>query len=227
MGMCVGYNHGLRVQGKKLSDINMEKDTRHLEKEIVHERGRKMIDVNNLRKGITFNLDGNLYKVLEYSHHKPGRGNATIRIKAQDLRSGAIIERTFQSGDRVQDIRLDYHNVQYLYNDGELFHFMDLETYEQPAISKEVIGDLSNFLKENMEAKLTFYEGEPLDVELPTSVDLKVTQADVAVRGDTATGVTKKVTTETGLLVQVPNFVQEGDTIRVDTRTGSYVTRVS
>jgi elongation factor P len=186
-----------------------------------------MIDVNNLRKGVTFNLDSNLYKVLEYSHHKPGRGNATIKIKALDLRSGAIIERTFQSGDRVQDVRLDYHNVQYLYNDGEFFHFMDLDTYEQPAISKDVIGDLANYLSENLEAKLTFYEGEPLDVELPTSVDLKVTQAEASVRGDTATGVTKRVTTETGLVVQVPNFVQEGDTIRVDTRSGSYITRVS
>jgi elongation factor P len=186
-----------------------------------------MIDVNNLRKGVTFSLDSNLYKVLDYSHHKPGRGNATIRIKALDLRSGAIIERTFQSGDRVQDVRLDYHNVQYIYNDGEFFHFMDLETYEQPAISKDVIGDLANYLTENMEAKLTFFEGEPLDIELPTSVDLKVTQADVAVRGDTATGVTKRVTTENGLVVQVPNFVQEGDTIRVDTRTGSYITRVN
>jgi elongation factor P len=198
-----------------------------LNDEKLKNEAKNMIDVNNLRKGVTFNLDNNLYKVLEYSHHKPGRGNATIRIKALDLRSGATIERTFQSGDRVQDVRLDYHNVQYLYNDGELFHFMDLETYEQPAISKDVIGDLANFLTENMEAKLTFYEGEPLDVELPTSVDLKVTRADVAVRGDTATGVTKRVTTETGLVVQVPNFVQEGDTIRVDTRNGSYLTRVT
>jgi elongation factor P len=184
-----------------------------------------MIDVNDLRKGVTFEMDGNLYKVLDYHHHKPGRGNATIRIKAVDLRNGTTLEKTFTSGDRVQDIRLDYHNVQYLYNDGEFYHFMDLDTYEQPALSLKTLGDLALYLTENLEVKLTFYDGEPLDVELPTSVDLKVVQADVAVRGDTATGVTKKVQTETGLSVQVPNFVEEGDTIRVDTRNGSYLTR--
>ena len=185
-----------------------------------------MIDVNDLRKGVTFELDGNLYKVLDYNHHKPGRGNATIRIKAIELRNGTTLEKTFTSGDRVQDIRLDYHNVQYLYNDGEFYHFMDLETYEQPALSAKMLGDLAMYLTENLEVKLTFFEGEPLDVELPTSVDLKVVQADVAVRGDTATGVTKRVQTETGLKVQVPNCVEEGDTIRVDTRNGNYLTRV-
>jgi elongation factor P len=185
-----------------------------------------MIDVNDLRKGVIFELDGALYKVLDYHHNKPGRGNATIRIKATNLRTGTNLEKTFQSGERIQDVRLEYHNVQYLYNDGQLYHFMDLDTYDQPAIPRDVIGDLAPFLKENMELKLTIYEGEPLDIELPTSVDLLVTRAEVAVRGDTATGVTKKVTTETGLDVSVPNFVEEGDTIRVDTRTGSYITRV-
>jgi elongation factor P len=185
-----------------------------------------MIDVNDLRKGVTFEFDGSLYKVLDYHHNKPGRGNATIKIKAANLRNGTIIEKTFQSGDRVQDIRLDYHTVQYLYTDGELYHFMDLDTYEQPAIPKGILGDAADYLIENLELKLTFFEGEPLDVELPTSVDMKVIQADVAVRGDTATGVTKRVQTETGLSVQVPNFVEVDDTIRVDTRNGSYVTRV-
>ena len=184
-----------------------------------------MIDVNDLRKGVTFLFDNKLFKVLEYEHHKPGRGNATIRIKARDLRSGSIIDKSFQSGDRVQDIRLDYHNVQYLYTDGSLYYFMDNETFEQPAVSAELVGEYSGYLKENLEVKLTFYDGEPLDIELPLSVDLKITHADVAVRGDTATGVTKKVTTETGLEVQVPNFVQEGDVIRVDTRSGVYITR--
>jgi len=185
-----------------------------------------MIDVNDLRKGVTFELDSALYKVLDYEHHKPGRGKATIRVRARDLRTGTILDKSFISGDRVQDVRLDYHNVQYLYTDGNLFHFMDLDTYEQPAISKDLLGDTASYLKEGLEVKLTFYDGEALDIEMPTSVDLIVTQADVAVRGDTATGVTKKVTTETGLAVQVPNFVEEGDTIRVDTRTGSYLTRV-
>lgn len=185
-----------------------------------------MIDVNDLRKGVTFDLDGSLFKVLDYNHHKPGRGNATIRIKAVNLRTGTTLEKTFQSGERVQDVRLDYHTVQYLYNDGEFYHFMDMETYEQPTISKDVLGELAQYLTENLEVKLTFYEGEPLDIELPTSVDLKVVQADASVRGDTATGVTKRVATETGLSVQVPNFVEVDDTIRVDTRNGSYITRV-
>jgi elongation factor P len=184
-----------------------------------------MIDVNDLRKGVTFEFDGQLYKVTDYHHHKPGRGNATIRIKARNLITGSNIEKTFQSGDRVQDVRLEFHNVQYLYTDGEFYHFMDLDTYEQPAVKADILGDDALYLKEGMEVKLTFYKGEPLDIDFPTSVDLKVVYAEIAVRGDTATGVTKKVRTETGLEVQVPNFVEEGDTIRVDTRTGSYVTR--
>jgi elongation factor P len=185
-----------------------------------------MIDVNDLRKGVTFEYDGQLFKVLEYSHHKPGRGNATIRIKARNLKTGSNIEKTFQSGDRVPQAQLDFHNVQFLYGDGDNFHFMDNETFDQPAISAEMIGDLAGYLKEGMECKLTFYNGAPLDIEVPLTVDLKVTAAEVAVRGDTATGVTKKVKVETGISVQVPNFVKEGDTIRVDTRTGEYVTRV-
>jgi len=185
-----------------------------------------MIDVNDLRKGVTFELDNTLYKVLDYEHHKPGRGKATIRVKARNLRTGTILDKSFISGDRVQDIRLDYHNVQYLYNDGELYHFMDLDTYEQPAISSKIIGDAAGYLKEGLEVKLTFYQNEALDIDLPITVDLAVVKAEVSVRGDTATGVTKKVTIETGLEVQVPNFVEEGNTIRVDTRTGSYITRV-
>jgi len=185
-----------------------------------------MIDVNDLRKGVTFELDDSLYKVLDYHHHKPGRGNATIRVKTVNLRSGTTREMTFQSGDRVQDVRLDFHNVQFLYNDGQFYHFMDLDTYEQPAISGEVLGETAQYLTEGLEVKLTFYQGEPIDIELPSSVDLAVTQADIAVRGDTATGVTKRVITETGLQVQVPNFVEAGDKIRVNTSNGSYVTRV-
>ena len=185
-----------------------------------------MIDVNELRKGVTFEMDGALFKVLDYSHNKTGRGNASIRIKARNMLTGANIERTFSSGQSIQDVRLDFHNVSYLYSDGELFHFMDNETFEQPALEKDMLGDTALYLMPGMEAKLTFYKDKPLDIELPTSVDMEVVQADMAIRGDTATGVTKKVTTETGLTVQCPNFVNVGDTIRVDTRTGDYVTRV-
>ncbi len=185
-----------------------------------------MIAANELRKGVTFELDGDLYKVLDYHHHKPGRGLATIRIKALNLRTGANIEKTFSSSERVQDVRLDYHEVEYLYNDGDLYHFMDLETYEQPAINASILDDAINYLIPNMQVKLTFYEGEPLDIDLPTAVELKVIQAEPSVRGDTATGVNKSVTTETGLEVSVPAFVEVDDVIKVDTRTGEYLTRV-
>ena len=164
--------------------------------------------------------------MLDYSHNKPGRGSATIRVKARNLLTGANIEKTFNSGNSVQDVRLEYHNVQFLYSDGEFYNFMDNETFEQPAIKAEMLGDDALYLTEGMEVKLTFYNGEAIDIELPTSVDLEVTEADMAIRGDTATGVTKKVRVQTGLQVQVPNFVEVGDTIRVDTRTGDYVTRV-
>jgi elongation factor P len=186
-----------------------------------------MIDVNDLRKGVTFEFDGNLFKVLDYHHNKPGRGNATIRIKARDLRSGTTLEKTFQSGDRVQDIRLEFHNVQYLYKDGDTYYFMDTETFEQPGITEKVLGESAPFLKEGMDLKLTLYNNDPIDIELPTTVDLKVIYAEAAVRGDTATGVTKKVKVETGAEVMVPYFVAEGNTIRIDTRDGSYVTRVT
>jgi elongation factor P len=139
-----------------------------------------MIDVNDLRKGTTFELESGLYKVLEYSHNKSGRGNASIRVKAANLRTGAIVEKTFQSGDRVQDVRLDFHNVQYLYTDGQFYHFMDLKPSSSPP-SPVKFRRYSQFLKEGMEAKLTFTRASSLDIEVPP-VDLKVVQADIAVR---------------------------------------------
>jgi elongation factor P len=193
---------------------------------ISNKENASMIDVNELRKGVTFELDGNLYKVLDYSHNKTGRGNANIRVKARNLQTGANIERTFNSGQSVQDVRLDFHNVSYLYTDGEYYHFMDNETFEQPAIRSDMLGDDALFLQEGMEVKLTFYRGMPLDIEIPSSVDLKVVEAETAIRGDTATGVTKKVKTETGLEVNCPQFVKVGDVIRVNTETGEYITRV-
>ena len=185
-----------------------------------------MIDVNDLRKGVTFEHDDQLWKVLEYSHNKPGRGNATIRVKLRNLRSGASMEKTFQSGDRVEDVRLDYHNVQYLYKDGDLYYFMDTETYEQPALGRSSLGDAVDYLKDGLEVKLTLYEGEALDLEMPVAVELEVTESEIGIKGDTATGATKLATTETGLKVQVPLFVNVGDTIRVETATGRYLTRV-
>ena len=185
-----------------------------------------MIDVNELRRGVTFTMDGELYKVLEYQHHKPGRGKATIRTTLRNIRTGATIQHNFISGDRVEDIRVERRGVQYLYTDGDLYHFMDTETYEQTAMGAAILGDQVRYLKEGMELVLSAYEGEPLDVELPTTVEMEVVEAEMAIAGDTATGAMKKVTVDTGLEVQVPLFVERGDVIRVDTRTGEYVTRV-
>lgn len=185
-----------------------------------------MIDVNELRTGVTFKMNGDLYKVLEYQHHKPGRGKANIRTKLRNLRTGATIQHNFLSGDRVEDIRVERREVQYLYNDGHLYHFMDTETYVQMALSANALKEEAPYLKEGMELAISVYEGEPLEVHLPTAVDLEVEYAEMAVAGDTATGATKKATLETGLEVQVPLFVETGEVIRVDTRTGEYVTRV-
>ena len=142
-----------------------------------------MIDVNELRKGVTFELENNLYKVIEYKHHKPGRGKATIRTKVRNLRTGAITERTFNSGDRVQDVRLETRVVQYLYNDGDVYYFMDKETYEQPGLNVGALEDAIPYLKEGLDVKLVIYDTKPLDIELPTAVDLKVEEAEMAVKG--------------------------------------------
>jgi len=185
-----------------------------------------MIDVNALRKGVTFEADGSLYRVTDYSHNKPGRGKATIRVKTRNLHTGANLEMTFSSSDRVQEVDLDHHTVQFLYTDGEFYHFMDLDTYEQPAVRREVVADVARYLLEGMELELTFYGQEPLDLEIPLTVEHKIARVDEAVRGDTATGISTHAETETGLAVQVPGFIHAGDTIRIDTRTGAYVTRV-
>ncbi len=171
-------------------------------------------------------MDGALYRVLDYHHSKPARGNAYIRTKIRDVRSGATLERTFVSGDRVQDVRLDHRTVQYLYNDGAFYHFMDVDSFEQLTLSKETLGDVVSYLVENNTLDLSSYDGEPLDVELPITVDLEVVHTEPGFRGDTANAANKPATLSTGLVVQVPLFVQVGDVIRVDTRDGSYLTRV-
>jgi elongation factor P len=185
-----------------------------------------MIDVNELRRGVTYTEDGELYKVLEYSHNKPGRGKATIRVMVRNLRTGGTREVTYNSGDRVQNVRLETDLVEYLYSDDEFLHFMNVETFEQPQISAEVFGDDILYLTENQQLKLSSYEGEMIDFELPATIEQEVVEAEMAVAGDTATGATKQIVTVTGLKVTVPLFVNVGDVIRIDTRTGEYVTRV-
>jgi elongation factor P len=175
---------------------------------------------------VTFQVDDQLWKVLEYDHYKPGRGGALIRTKLRNLRTGSTVNRTFLSGDRVQDVRLEAVTVQYLYSDGDMYHFMNTETYEQPALRKEVLADVIPYLKEGLTIDIEMHEGEPIDIQLPITVELKVVDAPPGYAGDTATNASKEVTLETGMRLQAPLFVNTGDTVRVDTRTGEYLTRV-
>jgi elongation factor P len=165
-----------------------------------------MIDVHRLRKGTTFTLDDQIYKVIEFQHHKPGRGKAVIRTKIRNLRTGATIDKNFISGDRVEDIRIDRIAVQYLYNDGQFYYFMNKETFEQIPLSVTVLGDSILYLVDNMDLNISSYEDEPIDIELPLTVELRVVDAPMALAGDTATGATKQVTLESGLQVNVPLF---------------------
>ena len=185
-----------------------------------------MIGVEQLRKGVVFEQNGELYKVLDYEHRKMARGSATIRVKIRNLRSGATIEKTFPNGGRVKDVRLDHAKVQYLYHDDQFYYFMDNETFEQTMLSAGQLGDGVNYMIDGMEIKLETYNGEPINIELPKTVDMKVIDAEPGFAGDTANAPYKSCTTETGLTVQVPLFVEAGNVIRVNTETGAYATRV-
>ncbi len=185
-----------------------------------------MIGVQDLRKGTTFIEDNELWRVLEYAHIKTGRGNATIRVKVRNLRTNGTVEKTYPSGSRVQDVRLDHATVQYLYHDGDLYYFMNTETYDQPVLNASHLGDAVHYLTDGMQLELESWEGEPLTIEMPTTVDLEVVQTDPGYAGDTATNATKPAVVSTGYTVNVPLFVTTGDKIRIDTRTGAYLTRV-
>lgn len=185
-----------------------------------------MINANELRKGTTFILDGQLYQVVEYQHYKPGRGNAIIRTKIRNMHTGATIPRNFLDGHKFQEADVERISAQYLYDDGENYYFMDTETYDQLPIKESVLANQSGFLKEGMEMTITTFNGEAIDIDLPSAVELKVMETELAVAGDTATGASKTVVCETGLKVQVPLFINIGDVIRVDTRKGEYSTRV-
>ncbi len=185
-----------------------------------------MISASSLRPGNVFEMENELFRVLTQSQTHMGRGGATVRVKMRNLRSGSTFERTFGPDDRFEDVRLETREVQYLYNDGELYHFMDTETYEQPVIGEATLGDRVKYLKENMTLGISFYDQEPIEIELPSHIELEVTYTEPGFAGDTAQGATKPAETETGLTVQVPLFVNRGDVIRVDTRNGAYITRV-
>ncbi|MCU0512622.1 MAG: elongation factor P [Anaerolineae bacterium] len=186
-----------------------------------------MIDVNQLRKGATFTRDGELYRVLDYKHIKTGRGNATIRVKVRNLRTSSLTEMSFSSGNSVEDIKVEARNVQFLYDDGEFLHFMDLDNYEQPQLRKDVFGDDFMYLKENMALKLNSFEGEIIDYELPSTMEYKVVETELAVAGDRANNPTKKIKLETGLEISAPMFINVDDTVRVNLDEGSYITRVN
>lgn len=185
-----------------------------------------MISTNDLRYGVHIVLEGELYTVLEAQHVKLGRGSAYVRAKIRNLRTGATIERKFNAGERVPLAILESRTMQYLYRDEANFTFMDTETYEQLSIPASVVGEAARFLKEGMEVEVIFHEGSPIEVELPTSVELLVVETPPGVRGDTAQGGSKPARLETGATVQVPLFVEVGDRVRVDTRTGQYLERV-
>ena len=186
-----------------------------------------MITTGELRKGITIELDGKLYNVIDYEHIKMGRGSAQVRLRLRDVRAGHITERTFQAGERFVRARIERRPIQYLYNDGDLYHFMDTETFDQIPLRGELLGDATKFVKENITLDLLQYGDEPIGVELPITVELEVTYTEPGFKGDTATGGNKPATMETGAVVQVPLFVNTGDVIRIDTRSSEYIERVS
>ena len=185
-----------------------------------------MISSGELRKGITIELDGELYQVIDYQHIKIGRGSAQLRMKLRELKGGHNIERTFQASEKFVRARLDFRNVQYLYNDGDLYHFMDEENFEQFPLNTAQLGDAVNYLKENMSLQVSSYKGELVGVELSITVELEVVDTEPGFKGDTATGGNKPATLETGITIQVPLFVSKGDIIKVDTRNASYLERV-
>ena len=186
-----------------------------------------MISTGDLKKGVTIELDGNLYIIVEWQHIKMGRGSAQVRLKLHDMRGGHTIERVFQSGEKFTRARLDRRSVQFLYADADLYYFMDSETFEQTVLDAKALGDAIKYLKEGMPLEILSYDGEPISVELPNSVELKVAETGPCFKGDTATAGNKPAKLETDITILVPLFVNTGDVVRVDTRTGEYLERVS
>lgn len=184
-----------------------------------------MIDTGDLRKGLTIEIDGVLYNIVDWEHVKLGRGGAKVRLKLRDVRGGHIIEQTFDAGSRFQRARVERQPAQYLYADGDILYFMNKDTYDQIAINRDRLGEAALYLKENEDCTVLTYGDEAISVELPAAVVLEVTETEPWVRGDTAQGGTKPARLETGLVVNVPLFVNRGDKIKVDTRTGQYLER--
>nr|WP_281743409.1 elongation factor P [Tepidanaerobacter syntrophicus] len=185
-----------------------------------------LISTNDLRTGVTVEIDGEVYTVVDFQHVKPGKGAAFVRTKIKNVKTGQVFEKTFRAGEKLNRAIIERKNMQYLYSEGDVYHFMDTKTFEQVPLTKDQLGDAVNYLKENMEVVVTFYDGAPIGVEMPTFVELTVTQTEPGFKGDTATGGSKPATLETGAVVQVPLFIEIGDVVRIDTRTGEYLSRV-
>jgi elongation factor P len=185
-----------------------------------------MISTGELKKGVIIEMDNQLFSILEYQHQKIGRGSAQVRMRIKNVRTGSISDTTVQAGTKFPRVRLEQRQMSYLYAEDQNYYFMDQENYEQIGLSANQLGETVNYLKDGMIITVSFYETEPVDVEPPINVELQIVETDPGFRGDTASGGTKPAKTETGLVVQVPLFVNQGETIRVDTRTGTYLERV-
>ena len=184
-----------------------------------------MIMAGDFRKGVTVEIDGQVWSIADFQHVKPGKGAAFVRTRLKNVMTGAVLERTFSPTDKYPKAHIENKEMQYLYSDGELYYFMDVETYEQLPLNYSQVEEAINFIVENESVKVRFFKGNPFSVEAPNFVELTVTHTEPGVRGDTATGTTKPATVETGYQVNVPLFVNEGDRIRIDTRTGDYMER--
>ena len=185
-----------------------------------------MISAGDFRNGVTIELEGNVYQIIEFQHVKPGKGAAFVRTKLKNIKSGGVVEKTFRPTEKCPQARIDRKDMQYLYADGDLYNFMDNESYEQIALNKDSVGDAMTFVKENEMVKMLSHNGSIFAVEPPLFVELEITETEPGFKGDTATGATKPATVETGATVQVPLFVNQGDVIKIDTRTGEYLSRV-
>jgi len=185
-----------------------------------------MISAGDFRNGITIEYDGNVYQIIEFQHVKPGKGAAFVRTKLKNIKSGGVVEKTFRPTEKCPQARIDRKDMQYLYADGDLYTFMDMETYEQISLNSDTVGDALKFVKENEMCKVCSHNGNVFSVEPPLFVELDITETEPGFKGDTATGATKPATVETGALVYVPLFVEQGDKIKIDTRTGEYLSRV-
>lgn len=184
-----------------------------------------MISVNDFRTGLTVELDGMAWQVVEFQHVKPGKGAAFVRSKLKNVKTGSVVERTFRAGEKIPRARLDKREMQYLYSGDDEYVFMDNQSYEQVSLNKEQLGDGLKYLKENMNIQVVMYQGEIIGLEMPNFVELQVVDTEPGIKGDTASGASKNATLETGAVVQVPLFINVGDVLRIDTRTGLYMER--